>query len=233
MYPAYPASIQAADHRRRRHFQRGGRVRENSRGRVADGSVDGDDLRGAGYCAQYQPRPVADAGTRWMWQHCRGSGHGMNDRTKLWSQAWSLMVAQRRDAIAGLSLTLLSIAASLLLPWPMKFIVDNIFGDKPMPGWLPGDKPVALLVVCLGLLAIHFLRGGLSAWGTTYLVRAGLRMTHDLRCRLYEHLQKLGLVFHDHRAVGDSIYRVTWDTFSIQTLFNSGVIPLVAAIVTR
>src|SRR5439155_25816905 len=115
---------------------------------------------------------------------------------------------------------------------PMKVIVDNILGPVPMPGWLPADKPVALLVVCLGLLAIHFLRGGLSAWGTTYLVRAGLRMTHDLRCRLYEHLQKLGLVFHERRAVGDSIYRVTCDTFSIQTLFNSGVMPLLASIVT-
>src|SRR2546427_7319438 len=114
----------------------------------------------------------------------------------------------------------------------MQIIVDSILGAKPMPGWLPADKPVALLVVCVGLLAIHFLRGGLSAWSTVYLVRAGLGMMHELRCRVYEHLQKLGLVFHERRAVGDSIYRVTWDTFSIQTLFNSGVMPLVASVVT-
>src|SRR5271165_2856572 len=80
--------------------------------------------------------------------------------------------------------------------------------------------------------AINMLRGGLSAWGTTYLVRAGLRMTQELRFRVYEHLQKLSLVFHDSRAVGDSIYRVTWDTYSIQTIFNGGLIPLVSAVAT-
>ena len=93
-------------------------------------------------------------------------------------------------------------------------------------------RPAALLVVCLGLLVIHVLRGGLSAWGTTHLVRAGLRMTQELRFRVYEHLQKLSLVFHDSRAVGDSIYRVTWDTYSIQTIFNGGLIPLVSSVAT-
>ncbi len=146
--------------------------------------------------------------------------------------AWPLIWSQRRDAIAGFVLSWLAIAASLLQPWPMQIIVDNILGTKPMPAWLTTDKPAALLVVCLGLLAIHFLRGALGAWSTTYLVRAGLRMTHELRLRVYEHLQKLSLVFHDQRAVGDSIYRVTWDTFSIQTLFNAGIIPLISSVIT-
>ncbi|HUK82180.1 MAG TPA: ABC transporter ATP-binding protein, partial [Verrucomicrobiae bacterium] len=113
--------------------------------------------------------------------------------------------------------------------------VDNILGSKPTPPWLaalPESKAAALLVVCVALLVIHLVRGGLGAWSTIYLVRAGLRMTHELRLRVYEHLQKLSLVFHDQRAVGDSIYRVTWDTFSIQTLFNGGVMPLIASVVT-
>src|SRR5258706_12313129 len=151
---------------------------------------------------------------------------------KDWQHAWPLIRSQRRDAITGLALSLLGIAASLLQPWPMQIIVDSILGANPMRSWLTRDKSAALLTVCLGLLAIHFLRGGLSAWSTMYLVRAGLRMTHELRLRVYEHLQKLSLVFHDQRAVGDSIYRVTWDTFSIQTLFNSGIIPLISSVIT-
>ena len=151
------------------------------------------------------------------------------------SHAWSLIRGQQRDAIAGFVLTLLSIAASLLQPWPLKIIVDSILGSVPMPGWLASvsnDKAAALVVVCLGLLLIHVVRGGLGAWGTTYLVRAGLRMTQELRFRVYEHLQKLSLVFHDSRAVGDSIYRVTWDTYSIQTIFNGGFIPLLSSVAT-
>jgi ABC-type multidrug transport system fused ATPase/permease subunit len=45
-------------------------------------------------------------------------------------------------------------------------------------------------------------------------------------------MQKLSLLFHERQAVGDSIYRVTWDTYSIQTLFNSGVVPLLNATAT-
>jgi ATP-binding cassette subfamily B protein/subfamily B ATP-binding cassette protein MsbA len=159
----------------------------------------------------------------------------MNESPKLWPHAWSLIRGQQRAAMGGLVLTLLSIAASLLQPWPMKVIVDSILGSAPMPAWLAtfaDNKTAALVVVCVALLAIHVLRGGLSAWGTTYLVRAGLRMTQELRFRVYEHLQKLSLVFHDNRAVGDSIYRVTWDTQSIQTIFNGGLIPLVASVAT-
>ena len=117
----------------------------------------------------------------------------------------------------------------------MKVIIDSILGSAPMPSWLAtlaGNKAAALVVVCLALLVINVLRGGLSAWGTTHLVRAGLRMTQELRYRVYEHLQKLSLVFHDSRAVGDSIYRVTWDTQSIQTIFNGGLIPLLASVAT-
>jgi len=159
----------------------------------------------------------------------------MNETPKLWPHAWSLIRGQQWAAWVGLVLTLFSIAASLLQPWPLKVIVDSILGSAPMPSSLVGyadNKPAALLVVCLALLLISVVRGGLSAWGTTYLVRAGLRMTQELRFRVYEHLQKLSLVFHDSRAVGDSIYRVTWDTYSIQTIFNSGLIPLVSAIAT-
>ena len=155
---------------------------------------------------------------------------------QLWPHVRPFLWAESRLTIFGLVFSLLSIASGLLLPWPMQVIVDNILiGSKPMPAWLQSittDRGWALAVVCVGLLLIHLARGALSAWGTVYLVRAGLRMMHGLRCRLYEHLQRLGLVFHDNRAVGESTYRVTGDTFSIQTLFNGGLIPLITSVLT-
>jgi ATP-binding cassette subfamily B protein/subfamily B ATP-binding cassette protein MsbA len=42
----------------------------------------------------------------------------------------------------------------------------------------------------------------------------------------------LSLRFHDSTSVGDSIYRVAWDSYSIQAIFNSGLIPAVTAGVT-
>jgi len=151
-------------------------------------------------------------------------------------RAWLLMRVEWRRAVVGFALSLLAIGASLYQPWPIQIVVDSIVSDKlPPPRWLApygSDKSVALLVVCAVLLAVYFLRHALNSWGTMILVRAGLEMTHHLRCRLYEHMQKLSLLFHERHAVGDSIYRVTWDTYSIQTLFNSGVVPMVQAVIT-
>ncbi len=154
----------------------------------------------------------------------------------LFRLAWPLIQTEWRLASAALVLHLAGTAAGLLQPWPMKIIVDSVLvATEPLPGWLRGiatDEATALLALCVGLLVIHVGRGGLSAWSATYLVRAGLRMTYALRGRLYEHLQRLSLVFHDNRAVGESSYRVTADTSSIQTLFNGGLIPLITASVT-
>ncbi len=60
----------------------------------------------------------------------------MNETPKLWPHAWSLIRGQERTAQAGLMLTLLSIGASLMLPWPLKVIIDSILiGSTPMPAW--------------------------------------------------------------------------------------------------
>src|SRR5438094_852127 len=156
MHPAHSSSVQAAGDRRRRDFLGDGRVRKDPRGRKLGRSLDRFGLQRAGTNARHQSRTAAVAGTRRIWQHCRSGRNGMKD----WRHAWPLIWSQRRDAVAGLVLSLLAIAASLLQPWPMQIIVDDILGTKPMPGWLTADKPAALLVVCVGLLAIHFLRWG-------------------------------------------------------------------------
>ena len=52
---------------------------------------------------------------------------------------------------------------------------------------------------------------------------------NDLRSRLYAHLQRLSLSFHARAAVGDLIYRVTADTYAIQTLAMNGLFPILSA----
>src|SRR3977135_2646335 len=110
----------------------------------------------------------------------------MSETPKLWPHAWSLIRGQQRAAVVGLVLTLFSIVASLLQPWPLKVIVDSILGSVPMPASLANfadNKAAALLIVCLALLVINVVRGGLAAWGTMYLVRAGLRVEQGLGVR--------------------------------------------------
>jgi ATP-binding cassette subfamily B protein/subfamily B ATP-binding cassette protein MsbA len=52
---------------------------------------------------------------------------------------------------------------------------------------------------------------------------------HDLRRRLSAHLQRLWLAFLARAGVGDLIYRVTADTYAIQTLAMNGFFPVLSA----
>jgi ATP-binding cassette subfamily B protein/subfamily B ATP-binding cassette protein MsbA len=57
-------------------------------------------------------------------------------------------------------------------------------------------------------------------------------MVFRLRCRLFDHVQRLSLAFHDATPVGDSLYRVAWDSYAAQTIFNSGLVPVLTAAAT-
>ncbi len=138
-----------------------------------------------------------------------------------------------RGAMALGAFTLLSASAlSLLEPWPLKIVVDSVLGDQSTPAVLRplaepfsqllGDSAYGLLaVLCIGVVALR-LAGGLVQMANTHiLVGVGLRMVFRLRRAVFDHVQRLSLAFHDSNPVGDSIYRVAWDTFSVQSVFNT------------
>ena len=145
--------------------------------------------------------------------------------------------------VLGLALVVVASGAVLLQPWPLKLVVDGVLGDQPIPSALAEATdtivthlPVAidpkfalLLILCVAVLAIQGIVGVLNVLSTYVLVAVGLRMVFRLRCRLFDHIQKLSLSFHDATPIGDSLYRVTWDTYSAQTLFNGGIVPAVTA----
>src|SRR5262249_13057330 len=54
---------------------------------------------------------------------------------------------------------------------------------------------------------------------------------NDFRGELYAHLARLSLAFHSRRQVGDLLYRLTADTFAIQTLTMNGFFPILTSMV--
>jgi len=127
----------------------------------------------------------------------------------------------------------------LLQPWPMKIIVDLLAGARQPPqalaslaAALGGGTSLVVGVLCLAILGFQVVGGMLSVTSTYLLVSAGLRMVNRLRCAVFDHVQRLSLRFHDTTTVGDSLYRVTWDTYCIQTIFNGGFIPSISSTLT-
>jgi ATP-binding cassette subfamily B protein len=142
--------------------------------------------------------------------------------------------------IAGLILlALLSSVFTLLTPIPLKIVVDNLTGSKHSPSPL-NAMPHAVVASHTGVLVfagvlfvvITLLRQ-LDQFATLVLsTYAGQKLLLSFRARLFRHVQRLSLAYHDTKGVTDSTYRIQYDAQSIQTLVIAGVIPLLTGAFT-
>jgi len=137
-----------------------------------------------------------------------------------WRFAWALLQV---FLIAGFE---------LLKPWPLQVIIDDVLGGKPAPAGLASlAKPALLLLACLAMVAVQAGAGGLTLLHNVTTIGVGQRMVNDLRGALYAHLQRLSLAFHSRQKVGDLMYRVTADSFAVQTMIMNGLLPILSAVV--
>jgi ATP-binding cassette subfamily B protein/subfamily B ATP-binding cassette protein MsbA len=139
-------------------------------------------------------------------------------------------------AILLLSATMLvDIALDLLKPWPLKLVIDNILGHHAAPKIvttvLPGASGVhGLLAWAAGGTVLIFLLGTASTTFYNYFsLRIGQQMTFELAADVFAHLQRLSLIFHSRRPLGDLIARVTGDSYCVSTLVTDALVPLAQA----
>jgi ATP-binding cassette, subfamily B, bacterial len=143
-------------------------------------------------------------------------------------------LAPHRWRIAWVLAQVLLIAAfELLRPWPLQMVIDNVLGGKPLawPVLHSLSKAQLLICACIGLVAVYIGSGGLTLLHNFTAIGVGQSMVNDLRGALYAHLQRLSLAFHDRQRVGDLLYRITADSFAVQTMIMNGVLPILSAVV--
>lgn len=140
----------------------------------------------------------------------------------------------RRETLVGGVILVLSAAVDLLQPWPIKWLVDYVFGQRPAPAWLNslwpafGARDIAggITAVCVSILVLAVVyRLGITV-GHFFLIRAGARIVQQLRCHACDHLHRLSLAYHDRTKVGDSLYRVAYDAHAAQSLLNGALVPM-------
>jgi ATP-binding cassette, subfamily B, bacterial len=123
-------------------------------------------------------------------------------------------------------------ALELLKPWPLKVIIDHVLTGTPAPWEFTQalSSQNLLLLACAGLVVIYLLLGGLRILNDYTTIRIGQKMVNDLRRDLYSHIQRLSLSFHHRRQVGDLLYRLTSDTYAIQTITMNGLFPVLCSV---
>jgi ATP-binding cassette subfamily B protein len=124
-------------------------------------------------------------------------------------------------------LSLLSTPVALLTPLPLKIVIDSVFGSQPLPAYLTMLPPL-LLAPCLvlGVVLLTYLQGSGSWLLQTY---TGEGLALNFRARLFAHVQRLSLSYHDLKGAADSTYRIHYDAPAIQNILIYGFIPLLAA----
>jgi ATP-binding cassette, subfamily B, bacterial len=136
-----------------------------------------------------------------------------------------------------LLITLLSTPVSLLIPLPLKIAVDSVLGSHPLPTFLEPVIPQAIIGSTNGMLTFVIvltmlvaLLGGLQRVGSTLLrTYAGEKLTLTFRTKLFRHVQRLSVSYHDSRGTTDSTYRIQYDAPAIQWIAIQGFIPFIAA----
>jgi ATP-binding cassette, subfamily B, bacterial len=137
-------------------------------------------------------------------------------------------------------LSLLEIGLGALQPWPMAIVFNYVLVGYPLPAsvrpWvdaLTGGSPFRLLIiVVVAGVVLQVINQFASMFHTQVQVDTGQRMVYDLRYKLFEHLQALGLHHHVTTNTGDAVYRLETDAYSIENLVMSGVFPLASSVIT-
>jgi ABC-type multidrug transport system fused ATPase/permease subunit len=146
----------------------------------------------------------------------------------------SLVRPYRRPLAWGLAALLFDAALNLCKPWPLKILIDRVLSPEPKAGrlsfveaWLGGRTAGSwelLALCCLATLLIAVATGGATYASRKILGRVGRTFAHDLRGRLFGHLQRLSLRFHDRQRSGDLVTRLTSDVSTVQeALTDTGV----------
>jgi len=155
---------------------------------------------------------------------------------RLWQQAQPYWL----HFTAMLLLSLLSAPLALLTPLPLKIAVDSVIGSRPLPQFLDSLLPAslprtegALLAVAVGLVVMVALVSQLRDYATSLLsAYTGEKLLRGFRARLFRHVQRLSLAYHDTRGTADSTYRIQYDATSIQHIAVEGVVPFITSACT-
>jgi ATP-binding cassette, subfamily B, bacterial len=143
--------------------------------------------------------------------------------------------------IAGLfALSLFSVPLALLSPLPLKIVIDSVLGSHDLPAWLAFIFPVGTfksdlttLVLVAGLIVLLALaKHVVDLLFVVLRTYTAEQLVLVFRAKLFVHLQRLSLSYHDASSTANSIYRIQYDAPAIQWIMIDGFIPLVSSLIT-
>ena len=140
--------------------------------------------------------------------------------------------------LAMLVETLMSLAA----PWPLKYIIDNVVGNsRKADPWLHHAvqhiSGYNARLHYAGLAALAFViisvLGAVATYIDNYYTESvGQYVAHDLRLRMYHHLQRLSLGYYNTHQTGTILSTITTDIQTLQGFASSSTLDILVDMLT-
>lgn len=159
---------------------------------------------------------------------------------------WSSLMRLIRFAmpykwIIGLliGLGLLNVGFGVLRPLPVKFIIDNVLLDHPLPlslqqfflnfGAVP-DKIQLLTILVLTSITIVIGASVLSYLSTHFTTKVCQKLVHDLSVQVFDKVQRLSLGYYSKTRIGQLMQRLNGDTYAIYSLIGGIIMPTIMSV---
>jgi ATP-binding cassette, subfamily B, bacterial len=138
-----------------------------------------------------------------------------------------------------LLLSLIGVGFGVLQPLPMKYIIDNVLSNKPLPdnlknvfyhfGGVPNRQGL-LIAFVIGSVFMVIGNSVLSYISTNVTTKVCQKLVYDFSELLFDKLQQLSLAFYSKNNVGDIMQRLTGDTYVIYAVVGGIVLPTLTAV---
>ncbi len=126
---------------------------------------------------------------------------------------------QSRGVIVATVYSVLVAGLELARPWPIKLVFDSVIGRRAnRPTYFGLRQNEILIASCVAIVVISLLIGWLSVRQAVASAVVGRKMSVRIRKRVYEHMHRLALSFHQAHRTGDLLTRLMGDVNNVRDL---------------
>ncbi|MGB4273210.1 MAG: ABC transporter ATP-binding protein [Propionicimonas sp.] len=108
------------------------------------------------------------------------------------------------------------IAASALISLAQPFLLRAVIDDA-----LPHGNTTLLVKLVVGMVVVAILTGILGVWQTWLATKVGQQVMHDLRTKVFSHVQSLSIDFFKRTRSGEIQDRITQDIAGLQSVITT------------
>ena len=141
----------------------------------------------------------------------------------IWRDLQDLIWPRRNLFTAGLVLTFINRAASLVLPGSTKYLIDDVVQKHRQE----------LLVPIAGAVAIAILIQAVTSYTLIQLLSTSAqRLIAEMRIRVQEHIGRLPVRYYDANKTGALVSRIMSDVEGVRNLIGTGLVDFIGGVFT-